>query len=155
MTWRKHIRPDEKVSLKLTATERKLVLEGLHCLDREYEQIARKVPAGKPVMMTLDELDDFGGCVADEANHTVDKKLQKKFDSIYQKIQKLLETYTVEEPPRILKIEESKKATLISDQALQLAEWPFSLVKTMEKSAALTTSLRTTGSVMAAATRAS
>ena len=77
MTWTKYFQPDEKVALKLTPSERKLVLEGLLCLDEEYEQIVRAAPAGKPVMMTLDELDDFAGYVAAEANHTEDKSSRR------------------------------------------------------------------------------
>ena len=53
---RKFIQPDEKVPLKLTATERKMVLDDLLCLDQENEQAIRETPSGKPVMMTLDEL---------------------------------------------------------------------------------------------------
>jgi len=68
MPTKKQIQPGEKVPLKLTATERKLVLEDLMCLDDNYEQIIRETPTGKPVMMTLDDLDDFGGYIAAEAN---------------------------------------------------------------------------------------
>ena len=76
--WKKSIQPGKKVSLKLTATERKLVLEDLMCLDRQCEQIVQGTPSGKPVMMTLDDLDEFGGYIAAEANHCDDKKKQKK-----------------------------------------------------------------------------
>ncbi len=69
MPARKQVRPDEKLPLKLTAAERTLVLEGLTCLDQEIEQIVKDTPTGQPVMMTLDDLDDFGGYVAAEANH--------------------------------------------------------------------------------------
>jgi len=54
MRTRKQIQPGETVPLKLTATERKLVLEDLMCLDEEYEQIIQGTPSSKPVMMTLD-----------------------------------------------------------------------------------------------------
>ena len=128
MTVKKRIQPDEKVPLKLTASERNLVLEGLLCLDAEYEQIVRTARACDPVMMTLDELDDFAGYVAAEANHTQDKKLQKKLDVIFQKTRELFETYTDEESPRTLKIEDAQKAKLVSDQAVQLAEWAAQLL---------------------------
>ena len=36
---KKGIQPGEKVPLKLTAPERKLVLEDLMCLDKAYEQV--------------------------------------------------------------------------------------------------------------------
>ena len=86
--WKKQIQPGEKVPLKLTATERKLVLE-LMCLDQHYEQIIRDTPTGKPVMMTLDDLDDLGGYVTAE-----NKKLERKLDRVFDKCQRLLDTYT-------------------------------------------------------------
>ena len=59
MPTKKQIQPGEKVPLKLTVAERKLVLEDLMCLDEDYEQIIQGTPTGKPVMMTLDDLDDL------------------------------------------------------------------------------------------------
>jgi len=120
---KKQIQPGEKVSLKLTQTERKLVLEDLMCLDEECEQIIRDTPLGKPVMMTLGDLDDFGGYIAAEANHCDDKKKEKKLDAVFEKVQQLLEKYTDEEPPQTLKIEDARKEKVISDQAVQIAEW--------------------------------
>ena len=93
---KKQILPGETVPLKLTATERKLVLEDVTCLDNEYEQIIRGTPTRKPVMMNLDDLDDFGGYIAAEANHCDDQKKQKKLDVVFEKIQRLLDTYTDE-----------------------------------------------------------
>ncbi len=60
----KHIQPGEKVPLKLTATEWKLVLEDLMRLDQEHEQVIRDTPAGKPMMLTLDDLEEFSGYIA-------------------------------------------------------------------------------------------
>ena len=93
---RKRIQPGETVPLKLTATERKLVLEDVMCLDDGHEQIIRGTPAGKPVMMTLDGLDDFAGYIAAEANHCEDRKKEDKLDAVHQKIQNLLDRYTDE-----------------------------------------------------------
>ncbi len=112
---RKQIRSGEKVPLKLTATERKLVLNDLMSLDQEYEQIIDGTPSGKPVMMTLDELDDFGGYIAAEANHCDDAKKQKKLDAVFQKVQDLLETYTDEEPPSTIKFEDAKRVDTRAD----------------------------------------
>ena len=53
MATKKQIQPGDTVSLKLTAAERKLVLEDLMCLDEDYEQIIQGTPTSKPVMMTL------------------------------------------------------------------------------------------------------
>lgn len=120
---RKQVRPDEKLPLKLTAAERKLVLDGLTCLDQGIEQIVRDTPTGQPVLMTLDDLDDFGGYVAAEANHCTNKSKGRKLDAIFEKVQALLEKFTDEEPPKTVKIEEARKEKLISDQAAQIAQF--------------------------------
>lgn len=120
---KKHIQPGQKVPLTLTHTERKLILNDLTCLDLEYEQIIQDTPTGKPVMMTLDELDEFGGYVAADAHHCDDRKKQKNLDAIFQKVQNQLEAFTDEEPSQTINFEDAKKAKLISDQAVQVAEW--------------------------------
>ena len=123
MPTQKQIQPGEKIPLKLTAAERKLILDDLLCLDQDYEQIIRETPTGKPVMMTLDDLYDFGSYFAAEFNNCKDRKQQKKLDIIFKKIQHLLDTYIDEEPPPILKIEDAHKIRMISDQAVQIAEF--------------------------------
>ncbi len=123
MPTKKQIQPGEKVPFKLTATEQKLVLEDLMCLDHEYEQIIRDTPAGKPVMLTLDDLEDFAGYIAAEANHCDDSKKQKKLDTVFDKIQSVMDRYTDEEPPQTLKFEDARKEEVISDQAVQIAEF--------------------------------
>ena len=119
MPTKKHIQPGEKVPLKLTAIERTLMLEGLLSLDKDHEQVIRTTPSGKPVMMSLDALDDFGGCIAAEANHCEDKKKRHTLDAIFEKIQRLLDKYTDEEQPKTIKV----GAMAISDQAAQIGRW--------------------------------
>ncbi len=123
MPARIQIRPGEKLPLKLTAAERTLVLEGLTCLDQEIEQVVKDTPTNEPVMLSLDDLDDFGGYVAAEANHCENKPKAKKLDAIFEKIQALLDKFTDEEPPQIVKIEDARKDKLLSDQAVQIAEF--------------------------------
>ena len=123
MQTKKHIQPGEKVPLKLTAYQRTLVLEGLLCLDKEHEQVIQNTPAGEPVMMSLDALDDLGGCIAAEANHCEDEKKRNKLDTIFEKIQELLDNYTDEAPPKTVKIEDARKNKVVSDQAVQIAAW--------------------------------
>lgn len=123
MTSKKNIRPGEKVPLKLNDAERTLVLEEVNCVDDEYLEAVRRTPPGQPVMVTLDELNDFGGYVAAEANHTKDKKLQKKLDAIFQKMQDLLDTYTDEESATTVNIEDARTAEALSDQSFQIAVW--------------------------------
>ena len=121
--WKKLIRPGEKVPLKLTARERKLVLEDLISLDEDCEQLIQATPKGKPVMMTLDELDDFADYIATESNHCDDKKKRKMFDAVLQKIQDPIEMYTGEEQPKTVNIEDARKAKAISDSAVHIAQW--------------------------------
>jgi hypothetical protein len=105
---KKQIQSGEKVGLKLTQAERKLVLDELLCLDDEHEEIVRTTPTSKPVMMTLDELDNFGEYVVAEANHCDDKKKQKKLDSIFETIQRLLDTYT-DEDDELVSLSEARR----------------------------------------------
>src|SRR5215208_6496423 len=108
---KKHIQTGEKLPLKLTAAQRILVLDGLTCLDQAVEQIVRDTPAGEPVMMTLDDLDVFGGYVAAEANHCHDKSKTRKLDTIFDKIQGLLEKFTDEGPLQKVQIEDARTGT--------------------------------------------
>lgn len=120
MSVKKQTQHDEKVSLKLSAAERKLVLEEVACLDESCEQIIRDTPNNKPVMMTLDELDEFGRHItaAVEQNNQPEK-LSKVFD----KVQRLLDTYTLDEPSPAPNIEDSGKREVILEQAAQIAEF--------------------------------
>ena len=110
MPTRKHIEPGTKIGLKLTAAERKLILDDLMCLDDSYAEVIRDTPADQPVEFTLDDWDGLGGFIAAEANHTEDRKAGKKLDAIFNKVQKILDTYTDEEPLKTLKIEDARKA---------------------------------------------
>jgi hypothetical protein len=96
---RKRIRPDEKVPLELNARERELILE--HSLaDEELTGRLHVVPlpGEAPVYgFTLDELDELAGYVAAEANHANDKKLQREWDRLYERLTAVLESYTDEE----------------------------------------------------------
>jgi hypothetical protein len=74
-------------------------------------------------MMTLDDLDDFSGYVAAEANHCDDKKKEKTLDTVFQKIQGLLEAYSDEGPPQTVKIEDARQAKVIADEAVEVALW--------------------------------
>jgi hypothetical protein len=80
-------------------------------------------PTGDPVMLTLDEWEDLNGYIVAQSNHTKDTKVQKKLDSILERIQNLIDKYTEGEPPQSLKMEDANHAKMISDQAAQIAEW--------------------------------
>ena len=84
---RKQIRPDERVSVKLTAGDKRIMEELI--LDPEY--MDRLHPSGKGYVgeYTLDDLEDIIGYVAAEANHTTSKKKGRSLDNLYER---LLET---------------------------------------------------------------
>jgi len=92
------IRPDEKVPLELSERERTLILEHAF-VDEELTNYLRIVPrpGEHPVFrFTLDDLDYLAGCVAAEANHANDKKLEKEWDRLFARIEEVLESYTDE-----------------------------------------------------------
>ena len=93
MTWKRRIRPGEKVGLKLTQAQRDLLLVSLVLIPREVEEAIRSTPSGEPLMFTLDELDDLAGHVAAAANHAEDQKLRGKLDRLYEKIDGLLDRH--------------------------------------------------------------
>ena len=96
--------PSGAIGLSLTADERKLILDEVMCLNREYEEVIRSTPIEKPIMFTLDQWDDLGGYVAAEANHSFKKKHQRKLDAISSRIEELLSCHCDEEPSNELKI---------------------------------------------------
>lgn len=123
MTPKRHVQPGEKVELKLTEAQRSLLLDGLPLLPEEVETAIRSSQPTSPLRLTLDDLDDLAGHVAAEANHTKDKKLRRRLDAIFSKIQDVLDSHTDEPPPKSLKIEDARREQLISQQSVQLAEW--------------------------------
>ena len=95
---RVHIKPNEKVPLELNERERELILEHTFA-DEELTNRFRVVPrkGERPVFrFTLDDLDELGGFVAAEANHTRDKKLRKELEHLFDRIQTTLDSYTDE-----------------------------------------------------------
>lgn len=96
---RKKIKPDEKLSLTLNKREQLLLLDSDLCLPIEFEnriRLAIVEKNGLSVSLTLDDLDELGGCVAAAANHAEIVTRQKELYRIFSRIQALLETYTDE-----------------------------------------------------------
>ncbi len=94
MTRQNVIASDEPVDLKLTAAERTVVLDCQYVMDPQHQDRIRETPSSKPVLYTLDELEDLHGNLSFDANHTEDARYEKKLDKILRKIERLLETYT-------------------------------------------------------------
>jgi len=84
----------QTVSLKLTPEERELLLENLIFDDADLEPKIRLVVAGsQEIQLTLAELKNLEGCVAAVANHTKDRRLEKKLYRIGDRIKGLLELF--------------------------------------------------------------
>lgn len=93
------IKPNETVPLELSERERKLILLESYA-DEELTNRLRVVPRKGPravFRFTLDDLDELAGCIAFEANHAKDKKLQKEWDQLFDRIQSTLDSYTDEQ----------------------------------------------------------
>ncbi len=79
---RKHLKPGEKVVLLLTEEQAGLIVE----LTYISEDLIATIHHSKlrdgivSTRCTIDQLEDLSGCIAAEANHTKDKKLQKKLE---------------------------------------------------------------------------
>ncbi|HUT56537.1 MAG TPA: hypothetical protein VNA25_01540 [Phycisphaerae bacterium] len=86
MVKRIRISRGQPVGLKLTAAERKWLLDALTFLDEEVEDRIRNTPPSEgEVLLTLDELDLLAGSVAAEANHTEDKRLERQLERIHDR----------------------------------------------------------------------
>src|SRR3954447_7050491 len=96
MTGKRHIRPGEKLGLKLTEAQRSLLLDHHLLLPEEVERAIRSTPPGEPLMFTLDDLDDLAGHVAAAANHAESRSLESRLDTISRKIARLLDAHTDE-----------------------------------------------------------
>ena len=115
--------PGDKVGLQLTAAERNLLLEGLTCLPTEYERLIQDAPPSEPIVLKLDQLDDLAGYVAAAANHATDKKTQKKLDTVFRKIQRLLGSNADEAPLKAVRAGDGKADKLVAQTSVMIGEW--------------------------------
>lgn len=142
---RTHIQPGQTLELDLTPVERKTILDELMCLPTEYEAMLKKVHPEQPLLLTLDELEDFSGYIAAESNHTTNKKLRTILDRAFTKMADLLDQFTEEEPtakktgkPPTKKAiakerDEAERQQKISDQAVFLATWAAGVLQAAEQ----------------------
>jgi len=126
---RTYVQPGQKLELDLTPNERKAIRDHLTLLPPEYEHMLRNVHPEQPLLLTLDDLEDFSGYVAAESNHTTNKKVGAVLDSAFEKMGALLDKFTDEEPPNKKQTKEAlatdraetERQTTISEQAAFLA----------------------------------
>ena len=120
---KKQVQSNDKIRLKLTQAQRLLLTEDFILLPSRHEEAIKGTPANEPVLLTLDDLDEIGGYVAAGANHSEDEKKSKKLETIFRKIQKLLDTHTDEELPHTINFEAARKTKTLADNAVQVAEF--------------------------------
>ena len=84
-----------EIEIKFTLIERDLIID--HTLAgpdlTKRLQIAEIKGKHLIVKYSTYDLDELIGFVAAEANHTDDKKLQKKLDKLFDKLSRILEKY--------------------------------------------------------------
>jgi len=83
------IKRGQPIELRVTAEERTLLSDQCLLLDERIEDKLKRAK-GNSVRMTLDELEVLAGCASTAANHAESRKLQKKLDSICERIEALL-----------------------------------------------------------------
>lgn len=76
------------VPVKLTAAERKLILEGLVSLEPACHRVVRETPRGEPVLMTPDDLETLSDCVQSEAYRSSAKSRKIRLGNLYDKLRK-------------------------------------------------------------------
>jgi hypothetical protein len=94
---RKHVKPDEKVGLNLTATERKTILKDVEFLDDDYEQELLETSADQAIEFTLGDWDYLGGEIFNEAETADDPKRKQRLISFFARIEGLLAAYNMDE----------------------------------------------------------
>jgi hypothetical protein len=138
---RTHIQPGQKLELDLTPAERRAILDQLTLLPPEYEALLKKVHPEQPLLLTLDELEDFSGYVAAEANHTKNEKLGAVLDSAYEKMAELLDTFTDQGTPakkrrkRVLELErdEAELHRNIAEHSAVIATWAAGVLQSADR----------------------
>lgn len=91
---RRRIKPGEQVTIRISQHDQQLI-QDLLAVDPEYAARLREVP-GKSHLVgeyTLDDLEDILGHIAAEANHTDDRKLRDRLDTLYERLLGVQQSY--------------------------------------------------------------
>jgi repressor LexA len=99
------IQPGERVPVRLTPTQRDLILEHTF-IDPELQQRLRVAETdGTSIVarLTLDDLDNLLGSVAAETNHSKDATLRKRLDTVYDRLREVDEAHT-DDPSTIRRV---------------------------------------------------
>ncbi len=122
MTGKKRIQRYEKFGLILTQDERKLILGGTASLPDEIAESVKATPAKQPIMLTLDDWRELCGHIASAANDASDINHQNNLDTIFLKIQALLEKHDDQGLLGSLMIQGNPTKKPLAEESVQLAE---------------------------------
>lgn len=83
----------DEIEIKITPEERDLILDLTFADEDLTDRLKITEMRGKYLMArySINDLDDLIGFISAEANHTEDKKLQKKLDRLIEKFERVLE----------------------------------------------------------------
>jgi hypothetical protein len=89
---RKRIKEGEAVPVKLRPRDRELI-EELTFVDPDYSSRLDSMSGSADLLghFTLDELEDLLGCIAADANHTRNRRLESELDSLFERLQAIME----------------------------------------------------------------
>ena len=122
MTSKKRIQTYERFGLRLTQAEKKLILGGLANLPDEIAESIQATPAKQPIMLTLDDWRELGEQIASVANDANDTEHQNNLDTIFLKIQGLLEKHADKELLSSPVIQDNRTEKPLTEESVQLAE---------------------------------
>ena len=84
----------EQIEIKFTEQERELIIDHTFAGPDLTNNLKISEIKGKHLIAkyTIYDLDELIGFIAAEANHTEDKKLQKKLDKLFERLSRILES---------------------------------------------------------------
>ena len=97
MSKRKHVGVDERIAVKISLRQQRLLLNHVSLLlDQHLEESLREATTdGNQVTVryTLSDIDDLLGCIAAAANHEENRKVQQELDGLYDRIRAYEDQY--------------------------------------------------------------
>jgi hypothetical protein len=84
----------EQIEIKFTEQERELIIHHTFAGPDLTNNLKISEIKGKHLIAkyTIYDLDELIGFIAAEANHTEDKKLEKKLDKLFERLSRILES---------------------------------------------------------------
>jgi len=101
MTLVKRLQPGERISVRLTDRERKIIL-GHTFIGGDLERRIRVAAADGPavvIAIDLDDLEELLGHVAAEANHSMDASVAKDLSRVHERLSRIAESHADADEP--------------------------------------------------------